>query len=614
MSNHVRTLILLGIAALLPACHSITAPGDKPSAVQSESEKVNALLDEMFMEFVERSPETQTALGIKRDYDKWDDLSEAHAHGNLELAETQLGRLQRIDASRLDAHTRLSVRLYKRNLGERIADFRWRDHNHPVNQMFGVHTNVPSLLINQHRVDSVEDARDYIARLQAVPELFDQLIEGLWRRAEEGIVPPAFVFPHVRRDCNNIISGRPFDGGEDSALLADFRDKVTGLDIPEADKKRLLEDAIEALRGSVEPAYRRLLADWAELEKRADSRAGVWKWPDGEAFYENALRRTTTTDLSAGRIHRLGLEEVERIHGEMREIMRAVDFDGDLQAFFEFMRTDPRFYYPDTPAGRRAYLDRTREIIETMRGRLDELFLRKPGAALTVKPVEAFREQSAGKAFYQQPAPDGSRPGIYYVNLHKMADMPNYQLEALAYHEAIPGHHMQIAIAQELEDIPLFRRHSFYTAYVEGWGLYAELLPREIGLYRDPYSDFGRLAMELWRACRLVVDTGIHDRRWTRQQAIDYLMANTPNSPKEVEKAIERYIVMPSQATAYKVGMMKILELRERARVRLGTGFDVRAFHDVVLRHGAVPLDTLENLVEEWAGGAPQQAAPGGVL
>ncbi|HEX7028934.1 MAG TPA: DUF885 domain-containing protein, partial [Gammaproteobacteria bacterium] len=265
--------------------------------------------------------------------------------------------------------------------------------------------------------------------------------------------------------------------------------------------------------------------------------------------------------------------------------------------------TDPRFYYPNTDAGRQVYLQETETIIDAMKQRLGQLFISLPEAELVVKRVEAFREESAGTAFYERPAPDGSRPGRYYVNLHDMGEMPIYQMEALAYHEGVPGHHMQIAIAQEVKDMPRFRRYGFYTAYVEGWGLYAELLPKEIGFYSDPYSDFGRLAMELWRACRLVVDTGIHSKRWSREQAIEYLMQNTPSPRPEVEDAVDRYSVLPSQATAYKIGMLKILELRARAIRELGDKFDIREFHDVVLRNGALPLNILESLIDEWLNG-----------
>jgi uncharacterized protein (DUF885 family) len=372
-------------------------------------------------------------------------------------------------------------------------------------------------------------------------------------------------------------------------------------DVDAATRERLLSDARKAMVDSLKPAYEKLTACLQQLEKRANDDAGVWKFPDGGAFYEYALRRTTTTDLTANQIHDIGLKEVARIHAEMTKIKDKVGFKGDLQAFFKFMREDRQFYLPDTDEGRAKYLARAVAIIDEMKKRLDELFATKPKADIVVKAVEKFREQSAGKAFYQQPAPDGSRPGMFYVNLREMQSNPTYQLEALAYHEGIPGHHMQIAIAQELSGVPKFRKFGLrYTAYTEGWGLYSEQAPKEIGMYRDPYSDFGRLALELWRAGRLVVDTGIHHKKWTRQQAIDYLKQNTPNSEADCIDSINRYIVMPSQATAYKIGMIKILELREKAKKQLGSKFDIHQFHDVVLTNGALPLDVLEELVDRW--------------
>jgi uncharacterized protein (DUF885 family) len=307
--------------------------------------------------------------------------------------------------------------------------------------------------------------------------------------------------------------------------------------------------------------------------------------------------------LSATAIHEFGLKEVDRIHSEMEAIMKQVKFEGTLQDFFKFMREDPQFYNEDTEAGKSTYLKEATAKIEVMKKKLPELFNTLPKADILVKAVEPFREGSAGKAFYQQPAIDGSRPGTYYANLYDMKAMPTYQMDALAYHEGIPGHHMQIAIAQELEGIPEFRKHLFYTAYVEGWGLYSELIPKEIGFYKDPYSDFGRLAMELWRACRLVVDTGIHSKKWTREEGIEYYTANTPNAESDAVKMVERHIVMPSQATAYKIGMNKILELRNRSKEALGEEFDIKEFHDVILTSGAMPLNLLEEQVDEYING-----------
>lgn len=594
-------------AALLAGCQGTPANNSTANSapvqqqvVQSEVAKANAFFEEVFNRNVMRSPVYQTYMGIKKDYDKWDDESEARAKEDLALAKKDLATLATIDRAKLDANTQISYDLMQQNLEQSIADYQWRYHNYPVNQMFGTHSMVAAFLINQHQISTVEDAKAYIARLNGVPKLFTQLQTNLQTRADKGIIAPKFVFPHVIEASQNIIKGAPFGGDKDSTLLADFKRKVDKLDIDNGDKSALIAEATEALQVSVKPAYNGLISYLQQLEKRADNRDGAWKFPDGKAFYNTMLERTTTTDLSAEQIHAIGLAEVQRIHDEMRAIKEKVGFEGDLKAFMEFMKTDEQFYYPDTEAGREAYLNEAIRVIDDMKGRLDELFLVKPEAGLKVKRVEAFREKSAGKAFYQQPAPDGSRPGVYYANLYDMEAMPTYQLEALAYHEGIPGHHMQIAIAQELEGVPNFRKYGRFTAYTEGWGLYSELLPKEMGLYQDPYSDFGRLAMELWRACRLVVDTGIHAKRWTRQQGIDYYVNNTPNATSDAVKMVERHIVMPSQATAYKIGMLKIVELREQAKNALGDKFDIREYHNIVLKNGPVPLNLLEEMVADW--------------
>ena len=352
------------------------------------------------------------------------------------------------------------------------------------------------------------------------------------------------------------------------------------------------------LHSSVKPAYDSLILLVQELLRTSDEEDAVWRWENGLEFYENALKRTTTTSMSANEIHQYGLEEVSRIHEEMMMIKNHVGFQGTLKDFFKELKENDRFYYPDTDEGRESYIKDAVKIIENIRLKLDELFITKPKATMIVKAVEAFREKAAGKAFYQRPAPDGSRPGTYYANLYKMRMMPRYQMEALAYHEGIPGHHMQIAIAQELRGIPKFRKYSGYTAFSEGWGLYSEYLPKEMGFYSDPYSDFGRLAMELWRSCRLVVDTGIHSKKWTREEGIKYYVENTPNDTLDCIKMVERHIVMPSQATAYKIGMDRILRLRNRAKNELKEKFDIRIFHETVLSDGAVPLNILEQNIE----------------
>ena len=596
----------LALAASLSVANAADTPRKTytPEQTAAESKRVNEFFDRKFDENVARHPQFASQLGIKTGYDKWEDLSDASNAEDLSIAMQNLAELKRnFDFDACDPQTQLSWRLFEHDVQLNAEAFRFRTHNYPVNQMYGWHSSTPTFLMNIHRVDSVSDAEAYVARLNGVDEQAAQVIANLQTRAEKGIIPPKFVFPLVLDACRKVIQGKPFDeSANDSALLADFTKKVAALkDVDQPTRDRLLADANNALTASFRPAYEKLIAYLEAQEKSAPAEGGAWQFPDGRNFYEMSLRRTTTTNLSADEIHDIGLKEVARIHGEMREIMKKVKFKGDLQAMFKFMRTDPQFYLPDTDEGRAEYLKRATQIIDTMRGRLDELFLTKPKADVVVKAVEKFREKSAGKAFYQQPAPDGSRPGMFYVNLAEMKSTPTYELEGLAYHEGIPGHHMQIAIAQELSGIPKFRRMGTrFTAYSEGWGLYTELIPKEMGLYQDPYSDFGRLALELWRAGRLVVDTGLHHKRWTRQQAIDYLIKNTPNSEEDCVEAINRYIVSPSQATAYKIGMLKIVELREKAKKQLGGKFDIRQFHDVVLTSGPVPLDVLEELVDRW--------------
>ncbi|MFQ5534458.1 MAG: DUF885 family protein [Sphingomonadales bacterium] len=569
---------------------------------ESESARLNAFFEERFQRDLSRNPRFQSFLGIKTDYDKWNDLSDQHAIENNDLARQDLETLHSsFDFDKLDPADRLSYRLFEYEAEQKLADFEFRFHSYPINQMRGAQSQIPAFLINIHRISSVDDAKAYIARLHGVELLFDQLIEGLRTRAGKGMHPPKFVFAHAFNDITNILKGAPFDGSnQDSTLLADFRKKVARLDLPEEARAQLVNDAQAALKSSFGPAYRKLESYLVELEGSVSENRGAWSLPDGERYYARRLKRMTSTDLPADGIHQFGLSEVARIHGEMQAIMDKVGFEGTLREFFEFMRTDSRFYLPQGAEGRAAYLEQAEQVIETMKGQLDRAFTVKPKADLIVKAVEPFREKSAGKAFYQQPAPDGSRPGTYYANLYDMADMPIYALESLAYHEGIPGHHMQRAIQVELEGLPRFRKFGGHTAYAEGWGLYSEYLGKEMGFYQDPYSDFGRLAAELWRACRLVVDTGIHAQRWTREAAIDYLKANTPNAEGDIVKAIERYFVMPGQAAAYKIGMRKILDLRARARERLGADFDIREYHDIVLKNGPMPLNVLEDVVDRW--------------
>ena len=596
----IDKIFYLGLLVFIISCNQ-QSESYSEEEIKEHSAELNEYFEEEFQKDVEESPMMQTRLGQKTNYGKWDNFSHLKYAEDRNKAKRRLGDLKKIDPSSLDEDTRLSYDLYLQKQENILEDYDFRFYNYPVNQMFGYHAELPAFLINMHRIDSISDAEAYISRLKGIPKVMEDVIGNLKIREQNGIMPPIFVFDRVLESSRNVIKGKPFGKSvENSALLEDFKSKIDDLEISQKKKKELISKAETALTKEVKPAYQNLIVFLETQQKRANSDAGAWKFPKGEEFYANALKRATTTNLSANQIHEIGLSEVARIHAEMEKIKKKVGFKGTLQDFFEFMRKDEQFYYANDSTGRNKYLTEARSIINTMKDDLDKLFLTKPEAELVVKAVEPFREKNAGKAFYQQPAKDGSRPGTYYANLYDMSAMPTYQMEALAYHEGIPGHHMQIAIAQELEEIPQFRKFSFYTAYVEGWGLYSELLPKEIGYYKDPYSDFGRLAMELWRSCRLVVDTGIHAKKWTREEGIAYYKENTPNAESDCIKMVERHIVMPGQATAYKIGMNKILELRENAKQELGEDFDIREFHDVILLDGAVPLNILEEKVDNW--------------
>lgn len=603
----------------LAACGSQSPGNSEPPADQSasqevdaakiaETERLNAWFEEKFNEAIARSPMSATFLGSRENYDKWDDASEAAQQAELEIQRANVAEMREtFDPANLTGQGQLSFRLAEYELERDEIAAKWRGYNYAFSQMRGSHAGIASFLIGQHKVTSKSDAEAYIARLKGVETYLGQNLENAKTSAERGIRPPLFVYDFVIEGAANVVDGYPFEGvgpESPSPLYADFTSKTDALvtngtiTLDEADQLKF--EARGALLDHVYPTYFDLITWVSEDKANATTDDGAWKHPSGAEYYRDRLSLMTTTDMSADEVHDLGLSEVARIHDEMRTIMTEVGFEGSLQDFFNFTRTDAQFFKPTTDEGKAEYLAEATAMIDTMREALPSVFNTFPQAELEVKAVEAFREKAAGKAFYQRPAPDGSRPGVYYANLYRMEDMPLYQMEALAYHEGIPGHHMQLAISQELTGIPKFRKYGGYTAYTEGWGLYSEFLPKEMGFYEDPYSDFGRLAMELWRAARLVVDTGLHEKQWTREEAIDYLLTNTPNPEGDARKAIERYIVMPGQATAYKIGMIKIVELREDARTRLGDAFDIRDFHDVVLKDGPVPLEILEENVEAW--------------
>ena len=593
-----HTLILVAVLTLGACAPSTDAPTPKTEtaaqtneteqvnkSTQSENARLDAWFETNYKTTIRAYPQILTSRGIDERQDEWNDPSRSFRLEQLEKSREALEDMRaNFDFDALDEDRQLSYRLFEKNVEDSLSRRKWWDHGYTYSQMRGAHSGLPTFLLNNHKIKDVEDAENYLTRLETIDDVLDEHTKQAKAKFEKGIAPPKFVYDFVIESSRNVMSGNPVEADSDklNLLLEDFRKKVSKLEMKDDERAALYERAILAIQNDVAPAYERIIAEMERQKDAASTDDGAWKLPDGEAYYASRLQEMTTTDMSASAIHELGLSEVDRIHTEMREIMKKVEFDGTLQEFFEFTRTDKQFFKPETQEGRDAYLQEATKFIDDMKIRLPEVFNKKPKADLDVRAVEAFREKAAGKAFYNRPAPDGSRPGIYYANLYRMDAMPIYQMEALAYHEGIPGHHMQLSISQELEGIPAFRKYGRFTAYSEGWGLYSEFLPKEMGLYADPYSDFGRLAMELWRAGRLVVDTGLHDKKWTREQATQYLMDNTPNPESDCLKAIERYIVMPGQATAYKIGMNKILDLREGAKDELGDAFDIRDFLSLI--------------------------------
>jgi uncharacterized protein (DUF885 family) len=574
------------------------------AAPKTEDERLAAFFEQVFQRNVDDSPMYQAYLGIKGpDYGKWNDFSDEEAQRQDRLNRQDLERLhEEFDYEKLSERMKISYRIFDVQTRSSIDTFPWRFHGYAFQTQSNPVGQAATFMQNIHSVDSVPDAEAYVSRLNGVQKALQQGIVVMNEAARRGIVPTSFSFDPVLDDSRKVIHGTPFDdSGEDSAILADFRGKVAKLEADEATKKRLLEEATAALQGPFQAGIKEYIAAIEALRDKSPGPNGVWKLPDGEAYYKSQIKLwTTEPDLTADQIHQVGLAEVERIKGEMQAIMKQVGFEGDLPAFFRHLRTDPENFFPNTPEGRKAYLDQSKGYIDSIYANVKQYFNVLPKAPLEVRAVEEWREATAPIAFYNQPTPDGSRPGIYYVNLHDMSTRQKHEMETVAYHEGAPGHHFQIAIQQELEGVPTFQKFAFFGAYVEGWGLYAERLAKEQGRFTDPMQDFGRLQNEMLRACRLVVDTGAHAKRWTREQMIEYMTANNPMTVEDATKETERYIDNPGQALSYKIGMIKILDLREKAKRELGPKFDIRDFHDVVLKNGAVPLTILEELVDGY--------------
>lgn len=607
--------LLMGTTALV-ACGQQGAPKSEtaaeaavaPSAeeVAAETARLNEWFDAKFEEQLDFSPISRTFLGDKKDYDKIDDLSEEAQTAQLEWQRQTVEDMKAsFDRNKLTAEAKTSYDIWIYQYERASAADKFRRNGYVFTQMQGPQAFLAQFLIAFHKVDELSDMEAYIARIGGGARGLGQLLESAQLNAEAGSRPPRFAYDGVIEQSRNLITGAPFEGEGDSPVWADAQGKVDALlaagKIDQAKADELKAAARTALVEQWGPAYEALIAWFEEDRPNSDEIAtGVGKNPNGAAYYADRLAASTTTDMTPEEVHQLGLSEVARIKGEMEAIKAQVGFEGTLQEFFTFVRDDPQFYYPNTDEGRQAYIDAATAHLDFINTKLPDYFGILPKAGLVVKRVEAFREQPGAAQHYFPGTPDGSRDGVYYAHLSDMGAMPIPQLEVIAYHEGNPGHHMQISIAQELTSVPKFRTQAGFTAYSEGWGLYSELLAKEMGAYEDPYSDFGRLTTEIWRAIRLVIDSGVHSKGWTEEEAVAYFMANSPAAEGQIRSEVQRYIVWPGQATAYKVGMLKILEIREAARAELGDKFDIKGFHDTVLGGGALPLELLERRVNEW--------------
>ncbi len=603
-ARHLLPFALLAGCATMPMADTAPPPAAAAPATAdtaAEDARLTAFLDAAYDAQIALSPEAQTFQGQKTNYDKLDDYTEAAQKQRLDLAERTLAEMKaQFSPDRLSESGRLSYTLYEQSVERARRGWEFRKFGWPVSTNGSPAGSIPVFLINNHRVDTVSDAEAYIARIRETERVMREVAANMREQASLGIVPPKMVFAPARSDAKKVITGAPFTSGADSTLLADFRKKVTALDAPQATKDNLIADAGAALTGEFKRGFDTLFAVLDEIEPKSKGNQGVWNLPGGDAYYANQLQNFTTTDMTADQIHQVGLQQVASIRREMEAIKTRVGFQGTLAEFFDEIRTNPKFKYPNTEAGREAYLADARKVVAQMMAAAPRFFSVLPKAALEVRAVEKWREGTAPVAFYNRPAPDGSRPGIYYTNLADMNQVQKVQLEGIAVHEAAPGHHFQIARAQELTGIPKFRARGGNSAYTEGWGLYTERLAKEMGAYRDPYSEFGMLSLQIWRAIRLVTDTGIHSKRWTREQAIQYFRDNSSLSQLDIEREVDRYINWPGQATSYMIGQLKIAELRARAEQQLGSRFDIRDFHEVVLSNGALPLDVLEAQVDRY--------------
>ncbi|GMQ29261.1 DUF885 domain-containing protein [Algoriphagus confluentis] len=600
MNKSLPSIVLLFGAVAVFSCSN-------PEEKSIPDAEINAWFDAQYEELLLMSPLQLTTQGRKDKYDQIDDMSEAGEDQRLAWMEASVKEMkEKFPFESLSPEARVSYQLWEYQYEMEKSDVAFRRMNYVFNQMSGPHTLLPNMLINYHRVDESSDMEALINRYQETGRAISQLLERAQLQTAGGIRPPKFAYDYVIQQSKALLQGQPFTPeGPEAPLWKDALLKIEKLEkedkITSEQAQSLQNKAKAALVEKLKPAYEELIAFLeSELPSLEEKPTGVSRHELGNAYYAQKLKSSTTTELTADQIHQIGLDEVKRIQGEMLAIKDQVGFQGDLKEFFQFINSDPQFFYPDTDEGRQAYLDESTSFLDEIKTKLPQYFGILPKADLVVRRVEAFREQPGAPQHYSQGTPDGSRPGTYYVHLSDMKAMPKSTMEGVAYHEGNPGHHMQVAIAQELESVPKFRTQMNFNAYAEGWALYSEALAKEMGQYQNPYYDFGRLVNEIWRAIRLVVDTGIHSKGWTEADAIQYFTENSSIAPGAIQAEVRRYMVIPGQATGYKIGMLKIQELRKEAETELGDQFDIRRFHDRILGGGALPLDILEKEVKRW--------------
>jgi uncharacterized protein (DUF885 family) len=596
----IRLSALAVAAFLLPAFVPPTQAQAPAAPVEDRRKALSSLFEEYWQANLEHSPEFASMLGDKRYNDRISDYSVKALNQWLAQEQNYLLRLAAIDPAGLTDQEKISRDLLLRQFAEDEEAAQFKEWELPVDQMGGIHTTYPQL-VAELSFTTVKDYDDWIARLHALPKAFDQATTNMSIGMEDHRVPPKYLLVKALEQVKDLASQKP----EDSPFAMPL--KSFPASIKPAEQERIKADMLDAIAKEVLPAYLRL-ARFLEVSYIPAGRElpGISALPDGVKYYEFLIRRTTTTDLTAERIHQIGLDEVKRDETEMQAIALKLGFQ-DLKTFRASLKTNPKL----RPASGEALLAAYRGYLTPMQARLPQLFGRLPKAAFEVAAVPEFLEKTSAAAYYEPGAPDGSRPGRIRIDTWNATDRNLFEVEDTAYHEGLPGHHLQISIAEELDNVPTFRKYEFYTAYTEGWGLYSERLGKDLGLYQDPYSDYGRLEGDILRAVRLVVDTGVHSQHWTRQQMVDYFHNHSATSETEVQAEVDRYVAWPSQALAYKIGQLKILELRDRAKKALGDRFDLRAFHDQVLDSGALPLDVLSDRIDAWIASstASQQAA-----